>query len=699
VAGGEFPAGVLVPSEGRAFVTAQRDREVVEIALDGARVTRRIRVGGEPTKLVATRDGTRLYVANANSDSVSEIDVARGAVVHELPTAAPAGSPALVLRGSNPNALALSPDEKRLYVTNGGNSTLAVLDLATRQVVGLVPTGFYPTAVAAPADGRNLYVAFAKSPTGPNPAGPLTARERNWRDPYGPGRGNQYALQLSHAGLLAFPTPDAAALAKLTRQSIANNRFDAAQAVPPLFAALQKKVKHVLYVIGENRTYDQILGDLPGADGDPRLVLWGEAITPNQHALARTFVTLDRFFDAGGVSGDGWQWTVSGRTTDVAEKEVPIEYAGRGTHSYDWEGANRNINVSRSGLEERQKWDPRTPDGGDLLPGVADVAAVDGPAEGGRGFLWDAVLTAGKSLRNYGVFCNDLRDSLRPGDPALIPLMHDPFGAQVRVAFPTRAQLHEVTDPYYRGFDMKFADFWREAEWEREFDGYVKDGKLPAFELIRLPHDHLGSFESAIDGVNTPDTQIADKDYALGRIVARVSLSPYWADTVVVALEDDAQNGSDHVDAHRSVLFFAGGHVKRGVKLSKPYATPSVLRTIELLLGVAPLGQPDAFAPPIEEAFSLTPDMTPFVAQVPAVLRTTQLPLPGPATGEKGTRPRGDAARWAALMRGQDFSRPDALDPEAFNRALACGLRGEACGSVPAVRSENVRRRDGEDDD
>jgi hypothetical protein len=225
---------------------------------------------------------------------------------------------------------------------------------------------------------------------------------------------------------------------------------------------------------------------------------------------------------------------------------------------------------------------------------------------------------------------------------------------------------------------MRFADVRREAEWEREMDGYEKSGKLPSLEIVRLPHDHLGAFDAALDGVNTPDTQMADKDYALGRLVERLSRSKFWEETVVVALEDDAQNGSDHVDAHRSFVFFAGGHVKRHTKISTAYSTPSVLRTIELLLGIGPLGQADAFAPPMDDVFDARADLTPFVAQVPAVLRSTKLPLPA-AVGAAPAKPRGDAALWARLTKGQDFSRPDALDPERLNRALACGLLGQGC--------------------
>ncbi len=713
VAGGEFPLDVIVPARGFAYVTCQRDREVVEVDLDRSSVARRIRVGGQPTRLVANLGADRLYVANANSDTVSVVDRASGRVVTSIPTAAPPGKLPPDLRGASPNALALSPDERTLYVTNGGDNTLAIVDLdeagTAGRVAGLVPTGFYPTSVTPSRDGRWLYVTHAKSATGPNPEGPWSVNERSMRDPYAPGSGNQFSLQLVHGGLLAFPTPTAAELPALTARSLENARMDRMPEVPKTLAKLRGRVKHVVYVIAENRTYDQILGDLPGADGDPKLVHWGERITPNQHALAKRFVTLDRFFDAGGVSGDGWQWSTSARTTDVAEKAIPLEYASRGHHSYDWEGMNRNVNVALPTLAERRVASPHTPDDPDLLPGTADVGAVDGPAEGGRGFLWDAALAAGLTVRNYGVFVDDSRYALRDGDDAKIPLLVAPHETQTRVAYATRPSLLERTDPYFRGFDMAFPDLYRVREWQRELAEYVKKGNFPALELVRLPHDHLGAFGAAMDGVDTPDTQQADHDYAVGLLVESLAATPFWKDTVVVVVEDDAQNGSDHVDAHRSLALFAGGPVRRGALVHTSYATPSLLRTLEILLGLAPLGQSDAFAPPMDDVFTDAVDTTPFVATVPDVLRSTTLPLPPLPPGAKAqnlARPRGTAASWAIATDGYDFSHEDRLPAEEFNRLLYCELaQGAACGASAATQASVSRARavpredDGDDDD
>lgn len=689
-AGGEFPMGVVVVGEDRAYVTAQRDREVVEVDLNGAKVLRRFRVGGLPTRVIASKDGAWLYVANANSDSVSVIDRVAGTTREEINVAGPLGALPLSYRGASPNALRLSPDEKTLYVSLGGSNAIAIVALAgpgrgVSEVTGLVPTGFYPNDVSVSADGRALMVAYGKSSTGPNTKGPRHSRDKDMVAPFDTfGDGTGFALQLVRGGVHTFPVPDARVLPLLTAQALENNHASKPPSVPKIFEALSGKVKHVVLVIGENRTYDQMLGDVPAGDGDKSLTLWGADYTPNLHALVSRYALFDRFFDAGGVSGDGWQWTMAGRTTDAAEKEVPIEYAVRGKHTYDWEGTTRAVNVSLATLTERLAFNPKTPKDPDLLPGQADFGGIDGPAQGGHGYLWDAALAAGKTLRNYGCFVDDYRYSLPEKDGARIAPNAHPFATKTRVAFPTSPALHDVTDPYFYGFDMKVADYWRVQEWLRERVEQEKSGAVPALELVRLPHDHTGNFKDAKDGVDTPDAQVADHDYALGLLVERLSQSKEWESTVIVALEDDAQNGADHVDAHRSFVAFAGGHVKKGAVVHTRYSTPSVLRTIELLLGLSPMAIGDAVAPPIEEAFTEDVDKEPFAAIVPSVLRATKLPLPK-ETGDKKAAmlPRGDAAYWALATLGMDFDHADRLPAGAYNRALICGLtRAEGCAST-----------------
>ena len=682
--GGDYPAGVATFGD-RAYVTCQRSGELVEIALDERKVRRRLVVGAQPTKMVLSRDGGTIFVANAGSDDVAVVDRGAFAVRERIDVFPEAWLPRAARHGANPNALALSADEKRMFVSEGGLNAVAIVEFGpTARVVGFVPTGFYPNDVATRGDF--VYVAYGKSATGPNVGGP-----RSDHPPAGAPVGiDAFSLSLLRGGLHAFPRPEGAVLAALTKQVLVNAHLDAPPPAAPIFEKLRGKVKHVVFVVGENRTYDQVLGDVAGADGDPSLVHWGQAIAPNQHALAREYVTMDRFFASGGVSGDGWQWTVAGRTTDPTEKELPLMYAGRGKHSYDWEGSNRGINVGLATLGQRRTWNPKTPNDARLLPGVMDVAAPrqDVP------FLWDAARAAGLTLRNYGFFAEDVRYDAGEKDPAFVPLLRDPAKTKTRVAFPTAPGLLDATDPYFRGFDMKFPDSWRVDEWMRELRDQRKTGAFPALTMIRLPHDHFGSFKSAVAGVDTPDTQMADHDWALGRIVEAIGASPFWDDTVIVVVEDDAQDGADHVDSHRSLLFFAGGHVARGAVVHTSYATPNVLRTVEVLLGLPPLGRNDAVAAPIAEVF--TEDAAPltFHAVVPDVLRTTKLELPPPPKGAVAMRPRGTAAEWDARTAGMDFSDEDRLDAAAFNEALYCGLV-----SAVGCTSANVMTAERDDDD
>jgi YVTN family beta-propeller protein len=688
--GGDFPAGVLAIGD-RVYVTTQRSGELLEVSSATRAVTRRLRVGAQPTKLVATRDGATLFVATAGSDAVAVVDRATFTVTETVPIVPQVpGLPRGATRGANPNAVALSPDERTLYVSLGGLNAIAVVDRTggRAHVTGWVPTGFYPNDVAAFGDW--IYVAYGKSTTGPNPGGPRASKPPS----FGPAGADAFSLSLLQGGLHAFPRPtQPEIMAALSRQVLVNARLDAPPTVPPIFEALRGKVKHVVFVIGENRTYDQVLGDREGADGDPTLVHWGAALTPNQHALAATFVTFDRFFASGGVSGDGWQWTVAGRTTDPTEKEVPLMYANRGRHTYDWEGANRGINVGLPTVAARKAWNPKTPADPRLLPGVSDVAAPHQDAP----FLWDVVHAAGLTVRNYGCFAEDVRYGLEEKDPGFVPLLRAPAKTKTRVAFPTAPGLLDDTDPYYRGFDMSFPDAWRIEEWLRELDEQEKKGTFPALSLVRLPHDHFGSFKSAAAGLDTPDTQMADHDWALGRIVERLAKSPFWDDTVVVVVEDDAQDGADHVDSHRSLLFMAGGHVARGVVSHQSWSTPSVLRTIELLLGLAPLGRNDAVAPPIDDAFTADAAPAAFVAQVPDVLRTTKLDLPPAKGGKTAAKPRGDGSFWEARTAGMDFSREDRVPTAELNEALWCALVApDGCGTRARLAA---RATDDDDDD
>ena len=699
VPGGEYPFWVVIHGNDRAWVSSPRDRQIVALDLSPApRVAARIPLPGQPNRMILNRDGSRLYAALGTDDTVAVIDTQTNRLLEEISTTAPSAvfpNPER-LKGSDPNALALSPDQKTLYVSNGGADSIAVIHLATANagkqgqssVAGLVPTGWYPDSISVSPDGRTLYVVNARSDPGPNPEGCRTSASTSLSS-QGPCRSaNQYILHLRKGGFWTTPTPENAALAPLTAQVARKDRYEPTPrraTAEKTMAFLRHHIRHVIYIIKENRTYDQVLGDLPEGNGDPRLTLFPQAITPNHHRIASQFVDLDNFYASGQVSGSGWNWSTAARASEMLENTIPMQYADRG-FNYDYEGTNRNINVGFATLAARRDANPETPDDPDLLPGTADVAAPDGPGgEAGSGYLWNDALRAHLSVRNYGFFLDLERYDMKPSNPAYIGPIRDPFATKTRVAFPTKAALMKITDPYFRGFDQAFPDYWRFNEWDREFQLYVKHHDLPALELIRLEHDHFGSFRTAIDGVNTVESEMADDDYAIGLLVQQIAHSPYKDDTLIFMIEDDAQNGPDHVDAHRTVALIAGAYVKQHAVVSAHYTTVNMLATIENVLGIGPMGINDAVLSPMADVFTTEQTPWPYTAPVPAILRTTKLPPPAATAAEKTaalenapyTRPLHPAAYWAAKTRGFDFAVEDHLNTPLFNRVLWHGLMGQ----------------------
>jgi YVTN family beta-propeller protein len=695
VAGGEYPYAVAFKGNDKGYVACQRDREIVVVDLHAApAITARIKTRGQPGKMIFNAAQTALFAVADNSDSVVIVDTVKDRILTEIKTTAPA---AMLPRkpdfkGANPTGLAFSSDERTLYVTNGGTNSVAVIhldrELDDGRVTGLIPTAWYPNAVSVSRDGKLLYVVNAKSSPGPNPGACRNNYAKSGDRPC--SLAQQYVWQLEKGGLATIPRPQPEELKSLTLTVAANNHFPVAareQASNQIFAFLRSRIRHVIYIVKENRTYDQILGDLEKGNGDPRLNLFPEAITPNHHEIARRFVTLDNFYDSGEVSGNGWNWSTAARATDFVERTIPMNYAKRGP-GYDVEGVNRGINVGAARAEDRIHGKLEDPD--DQLPGNADVGAPDGPDdETGAGFLWDSALRAKLSVRNYGFFIELSRYSKSPDGTPALPLLHDPAASGVRIAVPTNPRLYDITDPYFRSFDMRFADYWRFKEWEREFDEYVRRDNLPNLELLRLPHDHFGNFDKAEDGVNTVETMMADNDYAVGLVLEKVAHSRYAKDTLIFVIEDDAQNGADHVDAHRSIALVAGPYIRQRAVVSRYFTTVSLLRTIEEVLGLQPLGLNDAFDAPMAEIFSTQQSAWSYKAKVPAVLRTTQLPLPAAASDEKaGTNatPLRDAAYWASVTQDFNFNEEDKLDSERFNLVLWNGLRGEG-QPYPSERS------------
>ncbi|MDE2371742.1 MAG: beta-propeller fold lactonase family protein, partial [Burkholderiales bacterium] len=572
VAGGEYPFAVAMAGNGRVYVSSARDREVVVVdvsAKDAGKLVARIPLAGNALGLTLNRERSRLYVAQDNVDEVAVIDTADNRVVERIDARAPAGMLPARYAGASTYGVTLSPDGETLYAVNAGANSIAVIPLAGNAphgVAGLIPTAYEPHDIRFSADGRWMYIVNGKSDTGPNPAHLTGATAKLAPGTYPGGNAaaaraakasNQYQFQLEHATLVAAPVPDAATLAALTARVAANNGY-----AVPLNAAdarvmdfLRGRIRHVIYIVKENRTFDQILGDLGnGSNGDPTLAVFGRRITPNFHALASEFVTLDNFLDPGDGSMDGWSWATQGRVTQTQTLTQQIAYGAvnRGL-SYESEGENRNVAVGLASTAARDaasggRFSAAAAElaGGsaNLLPGAANHESADAPFGIQRGAIFDAVAAAGGTVRNYGFLVRNIGAIGTAAAP-----ISDPHGAGVVQVAALNPALLAATDLYFRGFDQNYPDLWRYDEWKREFDRYVADGNLPSLSLVRFSHDHTGSFATALAGVTTPETQQADDDLAVGRLVEAVAHSPYAADTLIIVTEDDCQDGPDHYDS------------------------------------------------------------------------------------------------------------------------------------------------------
>ena len=729
VPGGEFPYGIAVKGSDTVYVSSVRDREIDVLKLSNGTLTltTRIPVDGNPEKMVLNRAQSKLFVVANNSDKLIIIDTTANRVVGQVNTSAPLGVLGFgnrIPKGINPNSVALSPDETIAYVTNGGTNSVAVISVAVwpfgneqPTVLGLIPTGWYPNSVSVSPDGSTLYVVNSKSPETPNP---LNCRYIN-NDPGGgygtgcqsiaaqDGSANEYAWQNEYSGFLTLPVPNFFELPQLTSQVAQNNGFnfqvDWQDGYKMSF--LHEHIQHVIYIIKENRTFDQVLGDLTnGANADPTLTQFPSFITPNFHDFANNFVTFDNFDDTSMVSMDGWQWSTAARALDINEKCVTVNY-GKGGCNYDSEGTARNVDVAVVGatpeltVAARKAWQPLYPPDPNLLPGTANEVGADGPeGQKGLGYIWDAALNAGLTVRNYGFYL-DLGASEYdpPFNTRFPPTLTAPCSANppIQVAFPAHPALLNITDFCFRGFDQSFPDFFRFQEWNREFQQQVANNSFPNLTLLRLEHDHFGDFGTASFGVNTPELQIADNDYSVGLVAQTIAHSPYANNTLIFVIEDDPQDGADHVSGDRSLAFIIGPYVKQGAVVSHFYSTVSMVRTIEDVLGVSHLSIHDSTVPPMADAFEISQNCGPaanggstcwtYTATPAQILCNTQLPLPvcanvNPATLPKTTH---DAAWWEAKTKGMNFKEEDANDPEQFNRIIWQGMMGDK--PYPTMRS------------
>jgi len=598
-----LPYAVAVAPDGRIYVS-NWGAETVSVLRDSAGTVSdqgRILVGRHPSALLLNRDGSRLFVACASTDRVAVVDTRRRRVITELLDAPPSG-PA---EGSTPNALALSADETRLFVAEADANAVAVFDLLPEtsnvatargndQLAGRIPVGWYPTSVLAVGD--TLLVGNGKGRgTVANPGRPqgiVSPEHRGLSDAL-------YTLSLLRATLTVAPVVHAAGeeLAAYTARVTRANGWDRAPSAPRY-----PPIEHVIYIIKENRTYDQVLGDEPQGDGDTSLVFFGRTVTPNIHALAERFGLYDRFFVNAEVSADGHDWATAAYVTDYREKTTPPRYA-----------------------RKREAED--------------ESAEGEDAAEPVNGYLWNLAQRAGITYRNYGEFLD--ADVERPGHYTT----SKPF-------------LASHSHPTFPDFDLKIPDQHRADLWLAEFAEYVEQQALPALETVWLPRDHTAGGRV---GFNTPRAMVADNDYAVGRIVEAISRSPFWRSTVIFVLEDDAQNGPDHVDSHRSPLLVISPWAKAGA-IHRFANTTDVLKTIEELLHLGSMSHFDHFGRPLRDVWRETPDLTPYTAIRPLV----DIAEMNPDTGKQ--------ARASARF---DIGEVDAIDDDAFNRVLWAIQKGE----------------------
>lgn len=626
--GAEAYSCILSPDKKELYISIWGGDKVVVYDTQKETISNSISVGDNPNELCLSKSGKWLYVSNANDNSVSVIEIRKRIVIETLDAALFPQAPP----GSTSNAVALSADEKTLYIANADNNCLAVFDVSnpgSSLSKGFIPTGWYPTNVKV--HGKNIWVSNGKgfssmaNPYGPNPVGKKQDVAYQSGDKEKP-KEVQYIGGLFKGTLSIIPQPNEKQLADYAKRVYANTPYtkekesmsEGESGNPiPMKVGDPSPIKYVFYIIKENRTYDQVLGDMPQGNGDLSLVLFGKNVTPNQHKLAEEFVLLDNFYVDGEVSADGHNWSLGAYATDYLEKNWPTSYGGRGG-TYDSEG-NREI------------------------------------ANNKGGFFWNLCKRNNISYRTYGEFADNYK--------ANIPVLENHFC------------------PYYTSWDEKVRDTTRVNQWKRDFDSLLAIGQLPRFNSLRLINDHT---EGMRKGRPTPYAHVADNDWAVGMFVEYLSKSPVWKESAVFIVEDDAQNGADHVDAHRTTAYVAGGFVKRKFVDHTMYSTSSMLRTMELILGLPPMTQYDAAATPMWRCFQNTADLTGFVS-VPSIVDITEKNV---ALNE-----------WQRRSEAFNLAKEDAVPDLEFNIVLWHGLKGSNVPFPAPRRAAFVKLTASKDDD
>jgi YVTN family beta-propeller protein len=587
-----------------------------------------IGVGDNPNEMLLTNDAKYLYVCNANDNSVSIIDLSKKAVIETLDAALYPNSPS----GSTTNSIALDPVGKKLYIANADNNCLATFDVSVpgnSKPKGFIPVGWYPTSVRF-INGK-IWVANGKGMTSKaNPFGPSPLRKKEDVIHHGfevkDGSQVEYIGGLFKGSMSIIEVPNQLLLDQYTRRVYENAPYSPQKTVNagiadegnpiPMKLGDKSPIKYVFYVIKENRTYDQVLGDVEKGNGDTSLVLFGRKYTPNQHALVDKFVLLDNFYVDAEVSADGHNWSMGALANDYLEKTWPTSYGGRGG-TYGGEG-------------ERE---------------IANNKA---------GFIWNNCNRYGVSFRTYGEFMS--------GNKPTISVLNNHFCAG------------------YPEYNLNIADTTRFRIWKKDFDSLLAIGKLPQFNTVRFGNDHT---EGVRLGRPTPYAHVADNDLAVGMFVEALSKSAIWNETAVFILEDDAQNGADHVDAHRSTAYVAGGFVKRGFVDHTPYTTSSMLRTMELILGMGPMTQYDAAATPMWRCFDKVARPFDFKAIVPDV-----------DMNQRNTA----INEWQKKSEKFIFAKEDANNDIEFNKVLWHGIKGNIPFPGPK-RAAFLKLNEGDEDD
>ncbi len=698
-----LPYSVVATRDGRrAWCSLWNASQVAELDLESGKVVRWIKLkepedpigpGSHPTAMLLSPDEKFLYVALSNADAVAVVDTERGAATTFLATLAKGQK----FAGSFPSALAQSADGKRLFVADSSLNAVAVFDVSQlangtepdspASPLGFIPTDWYPSALAV--QGNDLIIATAKGQgTGPNNGADETSGEGRHRE-------HPYIATLVRGSIARLNISDT--LGKLPELTAIVERDNLLHSDPGTiqFASGTNPIKHVIYVIKENRTYDQIFGDLKPGDGDPSLTMYGADITPNEHKLALQFGVLDNFYDSGEVSGVGHVWSTAAITGDYNEKTWQIAYRGK-ERTYDFQGTFAGE-----------------------YPLDYNESDVNDPISG---FLWDNLARHGVSYRDYGEFvdaawCNRTPKVESPREGPLSPEeepcprtdvdqgqtlesnVGDPHGGAspwpwrvplFKTVKATKSVLQDHFDPLYPDFNTDYPDQLRVDEFMNEFGAYQRarqenegaEFQLPRFVLLYLPDDHTGGTRPDRP---RPQASVADNDLALGRVVDAVSHSPYWDDTAIFVLEDDAQNGADHVDAHRSTALviskYSPGSVAQPHLEHRFYTTVSMVHTMEMLLDLPPMNQNDAYAPVMGGMFSGKGDQSPF--------RADYRNLKNGLIYETNKRDAKGANESAKM----DFSRPDAVDATTLNRVLWQDQKGDMPMPLP---QHNVFPADGD---